>query len=339
MLEKASGKYSRLAWLHDSKESRALRISRRSASAKTGSLSFFDPDFGLDSSEPWLVGEPTKIATEPGLETCRPLPKIEHRLEPSPAHFAEIFEDIQVRIARGEFEKVVPMITERIEFGGQLSLDMFPPALTLSFPDRYSYGYEFGGEGLCGVTPELLFRVEDGILKTMALAGTGRAGGPSLLDDKKERHEHGVVIEFLNEALKKFGSVSAGETHEKTFGVLKHLRTEIEVKLKDEPEFGALVKALHPTAALGGWPRHSSAKWMEAQAFHKTRAHFGAPFGYRDAQGKMVCVVAIRGIQWSGRSASISVGCGVVKESQTLREWAELQLKFKAVHQLLGMEE
>ena len=50
---------------------------------------------------------------------------------------------------------------------------MFAQAISPERDGKFSYGFEFGGEGMCGVTPELLFSVKDGVLKTMALAGTG----------------------------------------------------------------------------------------------------------------------------------------------------------------------
>jgi menaquinone-specific isochorismate synthase len=232
------------------------------------------------------------------------------------------------------------MVTEVLEYTAPLNLAMFPPFLNQRYEDRYSYGFEFEGEGLCGVTPELLFSVSDGRLKTMALAGTGPAGGPSLLQDPKERHEHQLVIEYLAEALKPWGEFTAGSTGEKTYGVLKHLRTPVEVKLNRVPDFMHLAARLHPTAALGGWPRQPAWHWLEAQSFHATRSRFGAPFGFVDGRGeKMLCVVAIRSVQWKDNCARISAGCGVVRESETLREWQELQLKLKSVHQLLGMEE
>lgn len=325
------------AWLHDGEHAYGIRISGRSERPETEGLSFFAPDFALTEPRPWLIGESIHLEPRPVLGARLPLPHLDYRAEPAPAEFAQLMEDIHTRIGGGEFEKVVPMVTEQLRFGESLHAEMFLPALTLKYAKQFSYGFEFEDEGLCGVTPELLFSVEDGVLKTMALAGTGPAEGPSLLQDPKERHEHEVVIENLRVTLRRWGRVDVGDTEEKIFGALKHLRTPVAVTLSGKPDFAQLVRELHPTAALGGWPRDPAMTWLKAQKFHLSRRRFGAPFGFSDGR-RMICVVAIRCIQWHGPNAWLNAGCGVVKESQTLREWSELQLKFGAMRTLLGIE-
>jgi menaquinone-specific isochorismate synthase len=211
----------------------------------------------------------------------------------------------------------------------------------VNLPGQISYGFEFEGEGMCGITPEVLFRVREGSLETMALAGTAALGAPSLLDDPKERREHQLVIENLTTELAAWGHVETGPTAERDFGRLKHLHTPIRVRLSRSPEFETLCDILHPTAALGGWPRKPAWQWLSEQPFHRSRRRFGAPFGFvrhDDHEGEeRFCVVAIRGLQWQGREAQIHAGCGVVEGSVAEREWQELALKREAIHRNLGI--
>jgi menaquinone-specific isochorismate synthase len=293
-------------------------------------LSFFAPDFALSDQEPWLSGEEVQFRAVERV----PLPELRAKAGPSSADFQRSIEDILERIERHEFEKVVPMLCEELEFAEPLARDMFP---TAPAEGRFSYGFEFGDEGMAGLTPELLFQVKDGRLTTMALAGTGRSEDPSLLDDRKEMHEHSLVIEHITQELKPFGRVQIGQTIERVYGPLKHLFTPIEVTLEREPDFMNFVRALHPTAALGGWPRKPAIDWLEKQDFHRTRRRFGAPFGYRDGHD-MKCVVAIRGVQWCKNRLMVASGCGVVKESRVLNEWRELELKRASIYRWLGVE-
>jgi menaquinone-specific isochorismate synthase len=256
------------------------------------------------------------------------------RAEPSSADFERDIDQILQSIQKRQFEKVVPIVCEDLEFAAPLEAAMLH---TDPKPGRYAYGFEFEGEGMSGLTPEILFEVEDGFLKTMALAGTGPDGGPSLLKDKKEMHEHSLVIQHISEELSGFGQVSVGKTSERAYGKLKHLHTPIEVDLDRTPEFMELIVRLHPTAALGGWPRKPAVEWLERQPFHYIRKRFGAPFGFQE-DDRMFCVVAIRGIQWWGTRARISTGCGVVEESSALREWNELKLKREAIYQSFGVD-
>lgn len=331
MLEEARQARNNLAWLRDAQSKKALHVMAKKAEPTPGRLSFFAPDFALNDAEPWLTGEeiqwPEPWPTE--------LPALRHRIEPSAADFDRLHEEILKRIENGEFEKVVPIVCEDLEYATPLQPSMFPKAFETQ-PSQYSYGFAFGDEGLAGITPELLFCVENGNLKTMALAGTGPADGPSLLEDQKERREHSLVIDHIVRELSVWGRASVGDTIEKTYGPLKHLYTPIHMGLPAPPSFMELVVRLHPTAALGGWPRRPAVEWLEQQQFHVARKRFGAPFGFQD-NDVMKCIVAIRGLQWQGRRALLSSGCGVVNGSQSLREWKELALKRGSVQRNLGL--
>ncbi len=330
MLKQAREIQSGLAWLNGDTFHKTLKIRERSTAPAPNSLSFFAPDFSLLTPEPWLLGEECEHVTF----ERRPLPKLISKAEPSSAGFEDLFEGIAGKIKGGEFEKVVPMVSTDFEFSGPLSRTMFA---NKNLPGQFAYGFEFDDEGLAGVTPEILFAVEGGILRTMALAGTAKTGTPPLIDDAKEMHEHRLVIEHIRRELKALGAISIGRTIEREYGPLKHLFTPIEVKLENAPKFEELITHLHPTAALGGWPRKPAVEWLERQPFHATRRRFGAPFGFTDGE-RMLCVVAIRNVQWENSSLRVGAGCGIVRESEVLKEWKELELKRDSIFRALGVE-
>jgi menaquinone-specific isochorismate synthase len=332
MLEEARSARNNLAWLCDSQHKKAVYVRRKQASPAPSGLCFYAPDFALNDAEPWLCGEEIE---PPAAHAAREVPALEHRAEPSAADFNCLHEEILARIGRGEFQKVVPIVCEELEFARPLEPAMFP-ALWRAHDHRFSFGFAFGGEGLCGITPELLLSVRDGVLHTMALAGTGKADGPDLLADPKERREHELVIEHILMELREWGQPDVGATQERVYGPLKHLYTPIRLELNRKPEFMELIVRLHPTAALGGWPRKPAVEWLERQAFHTGRGRFGAPFGYQE-DGRMECVVAIRCVQWKGKCVKLGAGCGVVTGSEALREWKELQLKRESVYRGLGL--
>jgi menaquinone-specific isochorismate synthase len=334
MLEDTLAAVENFAWLGDHGRGYALRVREWASEYDPDKLSFFAPDFALESSRPWLVGEEIPWPSL-ALLSSRPLPPIRRRSEPSAADFSRLHEEILARIARGEFAKVVPIVCEEIEFEKPLAATMFPRVLS-DHPGQFSYGFEFQGEGLCGVTPELLFDVQGDRLQTMALAGTARADGPSLLQDAKECREHDLVIQHIAGELKAFGETQIGATVERTYGELKHLYTPISAKLSRPTRFMELLVRLHPTAALGGWPRKPAIEWLQRQSFHFTRRRFGAPFGYQH-RDRMMCVVAIRGWQWQGACATVASGCGVVEGSEALREWKELALKREVIYRHMGL--
>lgn len=338
MLDEALGANHNLAWLREGLEQHQLQVRQWSASPDKESLSFYAPNFALSRPEPWLVGE----ALPPLCLQALQLPALSHRVEPQAAPFARVHEDILSRIDKGEFQKVVPIVCEELEFERELRVEMFPsvtsPAATVNQKNQFSYGFAFADEGLVGVTPELLFEVDGEVLKTMALAGTGPVDGPDLLQDPKEVREHKIVVEHILKELADWGVCEVGTTVERAYGVLKHLYTPITLKfdLIKQPSFTELVARLHPTAALGGWPRAAAVRWLESQEFHFGRGRFGAPFGFKKGD-HCKAVVAIRCLQWQGRRANVCVGCGVVEGSKALNEWRELALKREAIYHHLRL--
>ena len=319
-----------IAWLSDAGRAQHLMISGWAAEQPSQGIAFYAPDFALQSVQPWLLGSEREF---PAGQRAS-LPPLVARRPPAEAAFCAGHADILKRISRGELAKVVPAVAEEFEFAGDLSAAML---VADSAPGRYSYGFEFLGEGMSGLTPELLFEVEGDRLKTMALAGTGRGDGPSLLEDAKEMREHRLVIDHIVGELQALGTLDTGQTVERAFGMIKHLFTPIEVRLRKPPLFLDLVDRLHPTAALGGWPRAQAMTWLKNDESANWRKRFGAPFGYVNGDF-MRCVVAIRGVQWQGRKALLASGCGVVQGSVAEREWRELALKRESTWRGLGLE-
>ena len=299
--------------------------------AEPHSLSFYAPRFYRhDSQSPWLCGVPVEWPEAPPLDR----PALTHVSHPEEDSFCAIHAEILQGIRENRFEKVVPFVAQELQFSGDLHWSMFPSARH-DPGAQFAFGFQRAEEGMCGITPELLFRVKEGRLTTMALAGTGAIGAPSLLNDSKELLEHHLVVENIYKALRDLGEVKIDSTREQNYVDLKHLLTPIEVTLNDPPVFLNLISRLHPTAALGGVPRAAALDFLRLRGGERHR--FGAPFGYVN-DSEMVCVVAIRSLQWSNSRAWIMSGCGVVAGSVAEREWRELELKRQSAGRQLGIE-
>jgi isochorismate synthase EntC len=157
-----------------------------------------------------------------------------------------------------------------------------------------------------------------------------------LLEDPKEMHGHRLVIQDIEQALSPFGRVEISDTQEKLLPTLKHLFTSIQVELAEKVSPEQLIRTLHPTAALGGFPREAAKAWLQEQPEALVRRRFGAPFGYVDGDSALI-VVAIRNIQRFDDKIWLGSGCGVVEGSQPEKEWDELKLKRQSVREMLGM--
>ncbi len=322
---------------------------RRSHEPSGSRLSLFAPDFMLSDPRPWLLYEyAAELSVSTLLARFADLGPVKDPIawdQPSHSDFVSVFNDIQSRISSGELSKAVPVIVRSSigPFGVTLRAHALRAALKVAQRSPLlPYGFWTPeGEGMIGATPEILFDQRSGRdLTTMALAGTRGIGSEtgSLLNDPKEMFEHRVVVDGIVDRLSPFGEVAVGDTQEVRLPALIHLHTGISVRAGTDVEFADWVEALHPTPAIGAWPREAGWRWLRSQTDASSRMRFGAPFGLiPPGQTSGRCVVAIRNVQWDATRAWVMAGSGIVGASKLEREWVELQSKLDSVQGALGI--
>ncbi|MEM6910921.1 MAG: chorismate-binding protein [Verrucomicrobiota bacterium] len=309
---------------------------RRSASPDASRPSFYVNDFELSDSRPWRIAE-RGLQEFPPLPAAGDVPEL-HWSEPDRRAFRQVFNALQRRIAEGELEKAVPVVAEWAEDAAGKGFEKALGAIRSRQPSFADYGFYEGDEGFLGASPEEFVTLEDGILESTALAGTCRPSEAERFElDPKEIREHELVAGYLTDKLGAFGPAVREPRTLVEVGGLVHFSSRICVKLLKDWDLDWLVQFLHPTPALGIFPRTQSALG-ELLAWRKRLGvprRFGAPFGLLH-QGRFESVVLIRGgFREQGRLA-IPSGCGVIRESLVEKEWQELAAKRESVKGLLG---
>ncbi|MFD2159424.1 chorismate-binding protein [Rubritalea tangerina] len=299
-------------------------------------VAFYVNNFSLTEPRPWKVPSAV-VEFDPAEMEGMESPVIEwEALEPD--GFAQVFSEINESIQKGVLEKSVPVATERGSLKGGTARGLLN-GLVGSGDQFYPYAWVDGASGFCGQTPELLFHLRKGRLKTMALAGTARAEDRSVFAfDEKEIREHEYVAQTLVASLSDIGMVKRGERRMMDLGKLVHFHTPIEVFMYGDHAIDYLVRKMHPTPALGPHPRtpESLELLYEWRSRLGAPRGFGAPFGVYD-HGEFHAVVAIRGIYWEGEQVAVPSGCGVIEASRLTNEWRELALKRSAVKACFGI--
>lgn len=307
-----------------------------------GHSAFYRNNFDLSDPAPWLIPARTfetsdlrVLLSENG---STPLPEIAWS-GLGDGDVRGIFDEILGQIRSGELQKSVPVLAERgILHRGE------PAALVkaiIGAPESlWGYGFREWEEGMIGATPEQLFTVEDGVLETMALAGTApRHEVDDFPTDPKEIREHELVAEYIADLLEPLGEVERSERTLLDLGSIVHFLTRFRVRLReDRTDLSALVRRLHPTPALGACPRGDGALRQLVNYRNKLGVPpgFGAPFGVYH-EGFFQALVAIRNVSWRGRDVYLPSGVGLVEGSRFDREWRELALKRNSVKSLLGV--
>lgn len=301
---------------------------------------FYRNDFGLASIEPWWVPERWETVAR---GKAGPLlgPRITNPAcdwePPDASNFAAVFQEISAAIRAGAFEKTVPVVVERglMEVApghGLLAIAADCPEPLLG------YGFSDGRSGFAGASPERLLSVSNGVLRTMALAGTARTEERDVLAvDEKEIREHEYVAQSLVSKLGDIGRVRRGPRVIMELGSIVHFHTPFEVDLDHDESPDSLVRRLHPTPALGPLPRtrETLAQLIGWRDRLGSPGGFGAPFG-AILDGDFHAIVAIRGVWWNDREILLPAGCGVIEASRLVNEWRELRLKREAVKARFG---
>lgn len=193
--------------------------------------------------------------------------------------------------------------------------------------------------------PERLVRIRAGEALTHALAGTIARGGDAqedarlgqaLLDSAKDRHEHQLVVEAIRTALEPFSE--ALEIPDapglKRLARVQHLNTPIRARLADAGGILRLLQALHPTPAVGGYPRSAALDYIR-QHEGMDRGWYAAPLGWLDGEGNGDFLVALRSALLTPGRGYLFAGCGLVGDSEPSHEYRETCLKLSAMRDAL----
>ena len=269
-----------------------------------------------------------------------------HRLEIAPVRnlvaWTAAVGTAAARLRAGAAEKVV-LAREVIARGdGVVSAAMVVRALRAAYPSCFTY-LVTGADGtaFAGASPELLIRRSGDRAWSQPMAGSVARGATDLEDDRlareleesaKDAVEHRVVSNFVVEAMRPFAvNVIARPPEVVRFTNIQHLATNVSAQLL-APAADALqlAAALHPTPAVGGWPREAAQRLID-ELEGLERGWYAGAMGWIDGRGDGEFAVALRcGLLWED-GARLYAGVGVMPDSDPARELEETDLKFKAL--------
>lgn len=271
----------------------------------------------------------------------------------SPAHRADYeswcraVERLREKIRQGPLEKAVLARSLEISTGSVIHWGQTLTRLQRRYGDCYIFAVARGRRCFIGATPEQLAKVDGRKLQTMGLAGSIRRGreanedaqlGAQLLADNKELHEHALVVRALQEGIAPLCAelhIPAEGPGLRKLANVQHLYTPIRGTLHPDVSILDVVERIHPTPAVGGYPRQlalATIRRMEPTE----RGWYAGPVGWVDASGAGEFAVAIRSALVDETTANLFAGCGIVAGSNPDEEYAESELKMSVLLNALG---
>lgn len=246
------------------------------------------------------------------------------------------------KITAGELNKIVLARAKDLSADQTLHPLRMLNGLRQKFPDCYSFSFAQGrGPSFIGASPERLVRVSQGTLETEALAGSIRRGATAsedaalagaLLRSEKDLREHRAVLDDIIARLAPLGITPEfpAQPHVRRLANVQHLDTPVRAALPAGVHLLDVLAAMHPTPAVGGNPRAVAlAQIRELEGF--PRGLYAGALGWLNTRGGGEFFVGIRSALVEGRTARVFAGAGIVAGSTPEKEFAETELKFKAM--------
>jgi len=245
-----------------------------------------------------------------------------------------------------ELEKIVLARRSDLTFGKTLDpVDLMARLRALTH-DCYHFLFQpEAGRIFIGSSPERLVSRSGRYVATEAVAGTRPRGdspdsdaalASQMLKSEKDRREHEFVRRSVAAAM---APLCTSFQQDQTISVMRlasrmHLFSSMWGTLNDGVTDADLMRALHPTPAVGGVPTKVA---IEAIAYHEPfdRGWYAGPVGWIGTDSSEFAV-GIRSALVGRNTLSLYAGAGIVEGSVASDEWDEVEQKISDFLQALA---
>ena len=273
--------------------------------------------------------------------------------------------DFESAYGRSRFMDAVERIREYIKAGDvmqvvlsqRMSIPFASPPINLYRalrglnPSPYMYFMNLDDFHIVSSSPEILARVENGVIVNRPLAGTRRRGHTEaedrameeeLVSDPKEIAEHLMLIDLgRNDVgrVSKIGSVKVTEQFVvERYSHVMHLSSNVVGELTEGKTAIDVLRATLPVGTLSGAPKIRAMEIIDELEPVK-RGVYGGAVGYLAWNGNMDTAIAIRTALVKDGTLYIQAGGGVVADSIARLEWKESMNKGRAIFRAARMAE
>jgi anthranilate synthase component 1 len=227
-------------------------------------------------------------------------------------------------------------------------LDLYRALRTLN-PSPYMYFMDLKDFHIVGSSPEILVRLEDGVVTVRPIAGTRPRGGSEsedqeyekdLLADPKERAEHIMLVDLGRNDVGRVSQVGSVRVTEKMlierYSHVMHIVSNVIGDLQAGMDAVDVLRATFPAGTVSGAPKIRAMEIIE-QLEPTRRGIYSGAVGYIGWNGNMDTAIAIRTAVIKDGKLHIQAGAGIVADSVPRNEWNETLNKARAIFRAVTM--
>jgi anthranilate synthase component 1 len=224
-------------------------------------------------------------------------------------------------------------------------------ALRALNPSPYMYFLNFADFQVVGASPEVLVRLEDGVVTVRPIAGTRPRGASEeddarlereLLADAKELAEHLMLIDLGRNDVGRVARVGTVEVTERMvierYSHVMHIVSNVRAELAENLGPLDVLRAAFPAGTVSGAPKVRAMQIIDELEPVKRGIYAGA-VGYLSWAGNLDTAIAIRTAIVKDGLVHVQAGGGIVADSTAEAEWQETLNKSRALFRAAAMAE
>ncbi|HKA86583.1 MAG TPA: chorismate-binding protein [Haliangiales bacterium] len=208
-------------------------------------------------------------------------------------------------------------------------------------PAPFGAVLETDGLTLVSNSPELYLRVAGRRVETRPIKGTRAAGADpaGLAADEKERAEHLMIVDLLRNDLGRVAEIGSVVVEDfcrvVTLPTVHHLVSTVAARLRPDATLADVLRAAFPGGSITGAPKVRAMEIID-ELEPAARGPYTGALGYVGWDGDMELAIVIRTAELRADALTLSVGGGIVADSDPARELEETEEKAAAWRRALG---
>lgn len=256
--------------------------------------------------------------------------------------FLEAVRRVKEYIAAGDAFQVVLSQRLAMPFHGP-AFNLYRAIRTIN-PSPYLYHLDLDDFSIVGSSPEVLVRLEGGVVTVRPIAGTRRRGrtleedqalAEALAKDEKELAEHRMLVDLgRNDVgrVAEYGTVSVPELMQvERYSHVMHLCSRVEGRVRAGLSAMDVLGACFPAGTVSGAPKVRAMQIID-ELEPTARGPYAGAVGYLGWGGRqMDTAIAIRTMVVRDGEARVQAGAGIVADSDPEAEHQETLNKARAL--------
>ncbi len=246
-----------------------------------------------------------------------------------------------------EGELIQAVISRRKEL--KVNMDPFQIYQTLRQlnPSPYMFFLDLDGFYLIGSSPEVMVKVQNGVLLTKPIAGTIKRGKTEdidmqfekdLLNDPKERAEHLMLVDLARNDLGRIAKAGTVEVKDymrvEKYSHVMHIASTVRASLSKKYDSFDVIKSVFPAGTLSGAPKIRAME-IVTELEGRKRGPYGGMIFYLGFNGNLDSCITIRTIVLKDGIAQLQAGAGIVNDSVPESEFEETENKLSAIYEAI----